>query len=94
MHSFGLAATHLVPVIARQFKFCPQRQSHLRQRGEIFKAGLAGDFLGEKPLHLLHGGNVCEPRKQRIVLAGPTALRFSNHLLNAAASKGASVAPW
>ena len=70
VHAFFLAAAHLVPIVAGQFKLGSGGEFHLGQSREVLEARLPGNLLGEKPLHLVHGRRLGQPREQRIALAG------------------------
>ena len=75
MHALGVAAPHLVPVIARQFQLGPHRQLDLRTGDQIVEPGLARRFLFEEPAQLVARGRLGQPREQRIMLPRPAGLQ-------------------
>ena len=70
MHPLRVAASHLVPIVARDLQLRPLRQLHLGQRRQVLEARLAGDLLGQEPAHLVHARFLGEPWEQRVVLPG------------------------
>ena len=69
MHAALVPLAHFVPVIAREFQLRSLGQLDLRQCHEIVEACLTGQFLREKPAHLLERCALGEPREKWIMLA-------------------------
>ena len=71
VHALGIAAAHLVPVIAGEFELGPGRHPDLGIGEQILEPGFARRFLAQEPAHLVAVRLLGEPREERVVLAGP-----------------------
>src|SRR3546814_7865371 len=75
MHALGVAPTHLVPIIARQFQLGAGRQLHLGQRDQIVEPCFPGRLLREEPPDFVPARFLRPPGEKRIVLARPAFLQ-------------------
>jgi hypothetical protein len=76
VHSLGIAAAHLVPIIVGQLHLGGGRHLDLGHRRQIVEPGFAGGFLGEEIAELIDACLLGEPGEERIILAGAGRLQF------------------